>query len=272
MLFLKKLNDQQKIEQQRIEDKKQEDIFNQEINKFQSQFTDLKQQFIPFSDNIRKFKQKIKFYDEIQQQKYGQEKLMEVILYYQKLISDFQILEEQEKMMNSLERSCQIFNYQSFNSNIEELQQAQKRLKISIDESNTSLEQIDSKFIDEHRRQIQELADNLKDLQDKFKYLYKNQKYKQKIDQIIIQIGDCFGKLNSMELLLTQELFENYQQFNQIQDSINQNLKEFEKQYDQLHEQIHHDQQIELINAERIQKLKNIDPQLSEFINKMNHI
>ncbi|CAD8096170.1 unnamed protein product [Paramecium sonneborni] len=272
MLLLKQVNDRQKIEYQKMKHEKEMDQLNNEKQKFEKQFTNLKQQFTPFSDNIQKFQQKIKFYDEIQQQKYGQEKLMEVIKHYQKLISDFLILEEQEKMMHSLERSCQIFNYQSFNSKIEELQLAQKRLKISIDESNTSLEQIDSKFVDEHHRQIQELADNLKDLQDKFKYLYKNQKYKQKIDQIIIQIGDCFGKLNSMELLLTQELFENYQQFNQIQDSINQNLKEFEKQYDQLHEQIHHDQQIELINAERIQKLKNIDAQLSEFLNKMNQL
>ncbi|CAD8112387.1 unnamed protein product [Paramecium sonneborni] len=186
------------------------------------------------------------------------------------MIQDFQVLQQQGKMINQFGLSQQIIAYQSLNCKVEELQQVQKRLKNLIDETNKSIELIDIKFIDENHRQIIELANNLDDYQDKFQYLSKNQKYQNKIDQLLFEIKNDFQQVNCLIQLFNKGVFQNYQQFNQIIDSINQDLYEFQKKQNQLQEQIYEDQQIEQQHVERKKQLTNTEGQLNEFIVKMN--
>ncbi|CAD8096105.1 unnamed protein product [Paramecium sonneborni] len=259
-----------KIREQQIQLEK--DVSEREKNIFQLQFTKVQEQFNLFQGIIQKFQEKIKFYDKVSFQMQEEEKLHEVIGQYEKLLIQFQVLQSLVKNINQFELSQQVINYQTFNIKVEEIQQSQNRLKNQIDESNKSIEQTDIKFINEHRRQLDVLAHNLNDYLDKFKYLSKNEKYKNKIDQIISKIENCFNQLNQLNQLLTQGIFQNYQQFNQKIDSINQNLYEFQKQHNQLHEQIYQDQQIQQQNDERTKKLKNIEGQLKEFTDKMNSL
>ncbi|CAD8096021.1 unnamed protein product [Paramecium sonneborni] len=272
MLLNKSVNDKERIEQQQKEQQKQKEQLNQEKQKIQLQFNNLKQKSDSFQGNIQKFQDKIKFYEKIQYQIQGLEKLQEVIGLYQKIIQDFQVLQQQENNINQFELSKQIITYQSFNIKVEEIQQSQNRLKNQIDETNKFIELIDNKFIDEQRIQLDDLAHNLSDYLDKFKYLSKNEKYKNKIDQIISKIKNCFNQLNYWHQQQAEEIFKNYKQFIQMIESINQDLNEFSKQYNQLHEQIYQDQQIEQQNSERKKKLTNIEGQIKEFIDKMNKL
>ncbi|CAD8096095.1 unnamed protein product [Paramecium sonneborni] len=182
-LLEKQVNDKEKIEQLQKEQQKQKEQkeqLNQEKQKIEQQFNNLKQKSDSFQGNIQKFQEKIKLYKKIQYQMQGQEKLQEVIGQYQKVIQDFQVLQQQEKMINQFGLSQQVITYQSFNSKIEEIQWAQNRLKNQIDETNISIEQTDQKFIDENLRQMDQQANNLSDYQEKFIYLSKNGKFQKK--------------------------------------------------------------------------------------------
>ncbi|CAD8124782.1 unnamed protein product [Paramecium sonneborni] len=276
MLLQNQLGDQQKNELQEKEQLKQQELENQlnlEKKNFKLKFENLTQQSYQYNVNITKIEEKMKFYEKnLVYQISGQERLQEILRLFQKITQELVGLEQQEKIIIQIDKPLQLINYQSFTIKLEELLQAQNILKNLINDMNKIIEQIDSKFIQDCQRQIDFLADNLNDYQDKFMYLSQNQKYAEKINQYSNQLGFCSEQLNDLNQLLQQGIFLNYLKFKQIYDYITQQLQEFNKQHNLLLEQIHNDQHIEQKNNERIKKLKQIEGQLNEFIVKMNQL
>ncbi|CAD8127281.1 unnamed protein product [Paramecium sonneborni] len=275
MILQKQVGDKQKLDQQKKEEQKlqvQEQQLNIEKKNFFNNFQKLKQQSDSYSGNIKKIQERMNFYERISYSIKDQEKFQQVVGHYSKLIQELLVLEQQEKTLNFIEKSQKLINYQSVKIKLEELLLSQNRIKIFIDETNQYLEKIDSKFLEEKQRQIDDLAQYLLDQQDKFIYLSQNKKYHEKINLINNQIRNYFEQLKGLSSLLNQELFDNYQNFKNTTEYLSQQLQVLQRQHNLILEQVHNDQQIEQRNAERIKKIKAIEGQLNEFIDKMNHL
>ncbi|CAK70383.1 unnamed protein product (macronuclear) [Paramecium tetraurelia] len=200
-----------------------------------------------------------------------EEKIQDAINYHQQITQVVQTVEFQEKRIQKDEAlQQQIVTYQSYNSKLEEILQAQNRLKTHIEEANKSIQQTDKQFLDKHQSQIQELNDKLNDYQEKYQYFSTNQKYSIQITQVINQIGQAFCYLNNLKQLISQRTLPAYQQYTQIYSEIQQSLKSFEKQHSQLHQKIYNDEQIQLKNHERIKTLEMTKNQLDQFNQQMN--
>ncbi|CAD8181055.1 unnamed protein product [Paramecium pentaurelia] len=266
-LLEQKEQEQKKAQQQR---KEQEQKLKKEKDQYESLFIIVKQQSSQQSLQIKTISEQIKYYQRIKLQIQGEVKIQDVIQQQQIITQDIQVLEQQERMIQQFDQLQLIPLYQQYNSKLEELQQYQNRLKILIEEANKCISQIERQYEDEYQQQIDDLDHKLNEQLDKFKYLSKNQKYKDKINQIINKIADESGKLNSLKILISQRTQVAFQQYNQNYDQIQQSISDFKKQYKQLHEQIYNDEQIEQKNGERIKKLKMIQDQLDLFKQTMN--
>ncbi|CAD8059004.1 unnamed protein product [Paramecium sonneborni] len=263
----------QQLKQQQQEQEEQEEQIDKEKQDIKNKFQKLKQQSHQYLRDIKIFQERMKFYERIQYQIYQEEKLYEIVEKQQRMIQDLQVLEQYEKTIIQIEKSKQLINYQDFNKKLEQLLQSQNIQKNLIEETSNSLEQIDSKFVEENKRQISFIAQNLNYFKDQFKLLSQNEQYVDKITQINFKIEGCFDLLNDLNLSLEQKgIFLNYQQFQEKYQCINQNLQEFKQQYYLLLEQIHNDQQIKQRNDERLKKLKIVEGQLIEFVDKMNQL
>ncbi|CAD8181067.1 unnamed protein product [Paramecium pentaurelia] len=252
--------------------KEQEQKLKKEKDQYESLFIIVKQQSSQQSLQIKTISEQIKYYQRIKLQFQGEVKIQDVIQQQQIITQDIQVLEQQERMIQQFDQLQLISLYQQYNSKLEELQQSQNRLKILIEEANECLKQIERQYEDEYQQQIDDLDHKLNEQLDKFKYLSKNQKYKDKINQIINKIADESGKLNSLNVLISQRTQVAYQQYNQNYDQIQQSISDFQKQYNQLHEQIYNDEQIQQKNGERIKKLKITQDQLDLFKKIMNQL
>ncbi|CAD8181065.1 unnamed protein product [Paramecium pentaurelia] len=271
-VIMEKITKEQSLIEQQVKDKEipdqqrkeQEQKLTKEKDQYESLFIIVKQQSSQQSLQIKTISEQINYYQRIKLQFQGEVKIQDVIQQQQIITQDIQVLEQQERMIQQFDQLKLIPLYQQYNSKLEELQQSQNRLKILIEEANECLKQIERQYEDEYQQQIDDLDHKLNEQLDKFKYLSKNQKYKDKINQIINKIADESGKLNSLNVA--------YQQYNQNYDQIQQSISDFQKQYNQLHEQIYNDEQIEQKNGERIKKLKITQDQLDLFKKIMNQL
>ncbi|CAD8200874.1 unnamed protein product [Paramecium octaurelia] len=253
----------------------QEQKQKKEVEKasYQSLLTQFQKQCENYSLQIQQISEKLTFYQRIQVQIQKEEEIQNAIKYHQQITQDIQNVEFQEKLIQKCESlQQQISTYQSCISQLKEIQQAQIRLNSQIGQANKCIQQIEIEYLDQHKQQIEELNDKLIDYQDKYKYLPQNQKYKNQITQIINQIGQTFGYLDDLKLLLTQGTFVAYQKYTQINQQLEQSLKSFEKQYYQIHEQIYKDLQFDEKNEEKVKKLEMTKDQLNNFIIKMNQL
>ncbi|CAD8191268.1 unnamed protein product [Paramecium pentaurelia] len=264
------LRSQQQIEQQKEEK-------NQQLKKlkesFSKQFQNLQQESSAYSLDIKKIKEKISFYQEIQYEIQGNRKIQDTFLLEQKLTQDLQILKQKENNIFQLEQYNQIIQYQYFICKLEELQFATTQLKSSTKETNQIIQQIDLKFNEKHQGLIEELKEQLQENYDIFKCLSQNnKKYEQQIEQILNKIEVNFNRIKDLNQLFTLGIFQNYQQFHQTYNQIQKQVKVFENQYKQLNEQICHDQQIEQINEKRIKILETIQKQLINYQEKLSNL
>ncbi|CAD8066579.1 unnamed protein product [Paramecium primaurelia] len=264
------LRSQQLIEQQRQE-KNQQLIKLKES--FSKQFQNLYQESSTYSLDIQKIKEKLSFYQEIQYEFQGKQKIQDTLLLEQKLTQDLQILKQKENNIFQLEQYNQIIQYQNFIFKLEELQFASTKLKSQTKETNQIIQQIDLKFNEKHQGLIEELQEKLQENYHIFNCLSQNnKKYEQQIEQILKKIEADFNRIKDLNQLFTLGIFQNYQQFHQTYNQIQKQVKVFENQYQQLNEQICHDQQIEQINTKRINILETIQKQLINYQEKLSNL
>ncbi|CAK70407.1 unnamed protein product (macronuclear) [Paramecium tetraurelia] len=265
--------EKQKIEREYQMKMEQEQKLKKEKEKEQYQFSlqMVKQQLNQQSPQIQLIQDQIHFYQIIEIQ--GNEKISDVIKYHQQITQDIQTVEFQEKIIEQYESlQQQIATYQSCNSKLEEIQEAQNRNKTQIEEAIKSTQQKDQQYLVKNQQQMEELYKELIDYQEKYQYLSKNQKYSNQITCVITQIGQAFSDLDKLKQLIFQRTLPAYQEYSQINQQIQKSLVFFEKQHSQLHQQIYNDELIALKIQERIKKLEIAKDQFGKFIIKMNKL
>ncbi|CAK89500.1 unnamed protein product (macronuclear) [Paramecium tetraurelia] len=259
-----------------IQIEKQEQEREQQLNKlkkiYQTQLESSQQFFSSITPDIKKIQEKMQIYEEIQFHFQEKSCIQDVLQSYQKITLDLEMLRYKQNDICQFEQLQQIIQYQSLICKLEELQQPISQLKKSTQNTIQSIKTIDEEFINKQQKLIEDLQDQVNDYIEKLQYLSQNQKYRQEIKKQLNQLEDSQSKSEYLNQILNHGIFQNYQEFNQVYNSLWQQLQNSQKYHNDISEQIYHDEQIQLRNAQRIKVFETAQTKLKNSIDKFQNL
>ncbi|CAD8194980.1 unnamed protein product [Paramecium octaurelia] len=259
---------------QQIENQKQER--EQQLKKlketYQTQINNSKQCIQSTTSNFNTIKEKMQIYQEIKFDFQEKVQIQYFIKSYEKIEQELEILRQKESNICKFEQIQQIIQYQSLICKLEDIQQTLSHLKIQTRNTIQSIQKIDQDFIDIQQNKIYDLEMQLDDYIEKFTYLSPNLKYKQVINQIITSVQEQNLQTNDLQLILNGKIFQEYQKFQQINDSIQKQLYYFWKQHNDITQQIYHDEQTQQRKEKRIKVFETAQTQLNNSIDKFTNL